>query len=1219
MKNTKFFVSTLIAAAAMTATAYSDGSTKGVSWEDDVSAGTRTFTGTVDSGKWVCINGDETSYSSISTDVHTLVFDSVSPSGNGSVWFTNTPVVTQNIQLKGTGLVIDGGTRNGPAVFTGNFLAGDKDASFTWNDDAVGNAQGYRFEGDMTAFNGSFSRMTATSGGDLFFGKQSAVSYSSTATDEIISNISGSGSISTTAGVVYNYAAGGDIYTTLSVNNSSIVAEKLTFQGGASYAVSSEVTLSSSLVVNSGVITFAEGSSLAFSGMTATSVAFEDITESGLQTKTDTYTIATGTGTLAGLTISNLTINGSSATGINLTEKTATISETWYNIASGDSKNYSDIRGGAVGFNVLGTLDVGTTNEVSLTATGTGLIKIADDSATPRHAKISVGDSFAGTVELSGQIDFGELNAGSATIVFAGTDLWSGAEKNISNDVLFTGTNTLYSNSNALTLSGDVTWSEGATFDANGRTVKFGAGDITISADAKVTLSGENDAINYNVSNTITVKGTWDLSTSRQTIGSGNKIFLESGVIEGTNGNNPNANGDGYGGLDFFGGNTLHAKGNSEISAAVRIRGDLTVDVSTGGELKISGTIDPSGDTQKGSNDGGIVKVGGGTLILSGANSNANGQTTINAGKLIAASANALGTGAVVVNGGVLDFNFEDGKTTLTNVTTTGDGKITVTAGTVEVNANTVLNVSTLTVVSAGIVSGWENLKVENLSYKGVALNTARENSVSFATNGVISVAGKDLVWNGAGESDMWNTSKDNTNWTSADSSTSESFYNMDNVSFAGTGASTVNLAAGETVAVGTMSVTKGSYTLATAKATRSTISGKTLFVSSGATLAVGDYDGNPSDDGRAVILDFDEVKLSGKISYNNGPTSWSSLEFCKVGDDSAQEDLVRHLYIFDTCETGLTIEKTTVSENAKISGSWGGNISLGTLTLKEGKTLTLQSGNVAYAISSVTGSGNLVNGGGNTTLSGDNSTFSGGVDVVAGTLKVSHSNALGNAKVTVSGGTLEVGSVATTLNAVTMSSGTICIAGAETVTIGSGISGGSLQLNSSSVSLDLDGELSLTQMTIGSTAPTSVSIDFGTSGKITATQNLNFETSVKTFEFTLTLTDGQLNELNNGSDVTREILLGQDNYGIWNFGDRGTKTISITNWDNSNENYVGLITDTSTLGAGEWGYIYTDTSSQDSVAIYIAGIPEPSAFGLLAGVGALALCVSRRRRVKKA
>jgi len=63
------------------------------------------------------------------------------------------------------------------------------------------------------------------------------------------------------------------------------------------------------------------------------------------------------------------------------------------------------------------------------------------------------------------------------------------------------------------------------------------------------------------------------------------------------------------------------------------------------------------------------------------------------------------------------------------------------------------------------------------------------------------------------------------------------------------------------------------------------------------------------------------------------------------------------------------------------------------------------------------------------------------------------------------------------------------------------------------------------------------------------------------------------------------------------------------------------LTTNSFELGTGwadGWkisGYVY---DSETRVGTLTLGIPEPSAFGLLAGVGALALVASRRRRSRR-
>ena len=268
MNPSKLFITSLLAAAAMSVPAFG-ATVNGITWTDSADGTVRTFTGTATN--YVKINGTRTNEGlNGATNVTKVIFNSVGGTGDAA-WFTNT-TMSQAIELQGTGLVIKGGTNYGAAVFTGAITGGES-SSFTWlGDSAAGNSQQFTFSGDLTGFSGSFVRTTAsysdeTKTGAIFFGADTATTYSSsaTATDGVISNISGTGSITTSAGVVYNYtAASGETpaYTTLSVNNSSITAKTLTFGGGATYTVASMVTGQNStasnntLTISAGTTTF---------------------------------------------------------------------------------------------------------------------------------------------------------------------------------------------------------------------------------------------------------------------------------------------------------------------------------------------------------------------------------------------------------------------------------------------------------------------------------------------------------------------------------------------------------------------------------------------------------------------------------------------------------------------------------------------------------------------------------------------------------------------------------------------------------------------------------------------------------------------------------------------------------------------------------------------------------------------------------------------------
>ena len=143
---------------------------------------------------------------------------------------------------------------------------------------------------------------------------------------------------------------------------------------------------------------------------------------------------------------------------------------------------------------------------------------------------------------------------------------------------------------------------------------------------------------------------------------------------------------------------------------------------------------------------------------------------------------------------------------------------------------------------------------------------------------------------------------------------------------------------------------------------------------------------------------------------------------------------------------------------------------------------------------------------------------------------------------------------------------------------------------------------------------PTSFTIDFGTAGSITTSSHLNFGQKVTSITLSASLTTEQLSTLAAapGNVVTRTLMTGKGDSGIWNFGDSHiSKTFIINNL----EGYqcVGKVANAEGLQNGQFGYIYNDTAyGPDSVQLVIKA-PEPTTATL--SLLALAGLAARRRR----
>ncbi|MCB1041225.1 MAG: autotransporter-associated beta strand repeat-containing protein, partial [Acidimicrobiales bacterium] len=176
----------------------------------------------------------------------------------------------------------------------------------------------------------------------------------------------------------------------------------------------------------------------------------------------------------------------------------------------------------------------------------------------------------------------------------------------------------------------------------------LGSGNLTINNGGTL-----RSAVNWATSSewngtsvgTITINqgGSWEIEALGQTVRNG--LFLNGGSVSGTL-----SNAD-WGALHLKSDVTAGGNAVSSIAVDTALSGSKTITVESGSQLNYSGVI----HNQIGTNSG-ITKAGGGTLVLSAANSYTGG-TSVNGGSLQISGSGTIGIGALSVgNGASLDL-----------------------------------------------------------------------------------------------------------------------------------------------------------------------------------------------------------------------------------------------------------------------------------------------------------------------------------------------------------------------------------------------------------------------------------------------------------------------------------------------------------------------------------------------------------------------------------
>ena len=298
------------------------------------------------------------------------------------------------------------------------------------------------------------------------------------------------------------------------------------------------------------------------------------------------------------------------------------------------------------------------------------------------YLQIEVNGSLAGNVTNDGELDFnhdanftfagiisgsGDLNQNGpgtltltgintysgATIVASGAELIIGAAGSItSSDVTINGAGSLVLGGNKTI--GSLAGSSGSTVALGTHTLTVGAPGSTTYAGTITSTSSAGSLIIQGANTTLILTGS-NVYTGSTTINSG---IL---VIAGSQGNISNSSGVNLAnsGAVFEIVNNQTISNLSGVSGSTvdlsAIDGNFNLTEGTATSTEFDGVIEVTNDFS-GDTSNGLVKVGSGTLTLTGANTY-SGDTTISAGTLVAdnTSGSATGTGSVAIsNGGTL-------------------------------------------------------------------------------------------------------------------------------------------------------------------------------------------------------------------------------------------------------------------------------------------------------------------------------------------------------------------------------------------------------------------------------------------------------------------------------------------------------------------------------------------------------------------------------------
>jgi autotransporter-associated beta strand protein len=485
------------------------------------------------------------------------------------------------------------------------------------------------------------------------------------------------------------------------------------------------------------------------------------------------------------------------------------------------------------------------------------------------------------------------------------------------------------------------------------------------------------------------------------------------------------------------------ASSQTITGGTVALGANSVVDVSGAGSLTISSTL---------SGTGSLTKLGGGTLALSGNNTN-SGAVGVNAGILsVSTSNNVLGTGATTVqSGGTLQIT--DGRTLTNALTLNGSGAGGIGALDARPGAgNTATLSQSITLGSDTTIAADNGTLALTGGITGANTNLTLNDAGAITVSSAITTGTGGVTLGGAGTTTFSGAANTYTGLTTVNSGTLNLSKTAGTTAIAGNltiNGGTVNENANNQIASGsTLAVNGGTFALTGgADNTFSNVnsaSGGTVSLSSTSTLTINtagnsDINGTVTGAGALNTQGTGNITLANNNTYSGGSTLASVVTALKSGSLGTGAVTINNggnLQVQGGISLGnnFTLNSPGTSANdGAVQNVSGNNTLSGTITLAGNSRLQSDSGTLALAgvaggvslggnTLNVGGTGNTAvsvvitgtgavtkDGAGTLTLSGAN-TYTGGTTISTGTVQLGASNVLANTSpVSIAGGTLNL------------------------------------------------------------------------------------------------------------------------------------------------------------------------------------------------------------------